>query len=172
MKHLAILMSVLLAAPAVADEPWEKPFAMRDAHGVHMGRMFTDSGGVPGVQMRIGQQRYFVSIVQADQDDGLPSPTALDYPFTYIEFSGLDCTGTAYTSDYSAAGMPVAVASAYSTGTVLLYPRRTRVVLVATQSVRQPDGRCQNGQSGQQLKVPLDDPIDITALFARPFSVK
>ena len=63
MKHLlAALMGVALATPAFADTPWEKPFAVRDAHGAHMGRLFGTPGGLLGVQLRIAKQRYLVEL--------------------------------------------------------------------------------------------------------------
>jgi hypothetical protein len=169
---LAALTGLALAAPAFADPPWEKPFAVRDAHGVHMGRLLGAPDGGMGVQIRIGKQRYLVPLAAQRQDNGLPSPVALDYPFTYIFYAGQNCAGTAYTVDDDSVGMPLAVASAFLDGKVLLYPRGKLTELVTTNSVRLPDASCQNSVDANQVMVPVNDPIDITSLYARPFSVK
>jgi hypothetical protein len=168
-RILATWIGMAVAIPAFcADGPaWEKPFALRDANGLHMGR-FLDYG----VQLNLGKQRVLVHLAQGRQPDNYFSPITLDWPFHYIYYANAACTGQAYTDDYSSWGMPEAIVSAFDNGKVLLYPRGISGAQVTFRSVMYSDSVCRDGTNTLDEAVPLGDPIDITTLYRRPFTVE
>jgi hypothetical protein len=156
----AAVATALLActAGAFADEP----FALYDANGVRMGRF---SDGV--VQLTVDGQQYMVP-VGWDRH----STSTLDYETTPFYFEATRCKGQKLVIFARSYGGPLAVTRVELSGRVLLFPLAKRWSEVNyPQSYLRDDGKCA-GPGGAAAAAEVLDPIDITDLFARPFTVR
>jgi len=163
MKHaktIAGIASILLAsATAFADEP----FALYDANGIRVGRFDYDS-----VQLTVTGQPYMVRM-QGDRH----SMSTLDYEATTIYFESQDCTGRKLAFHGRPYGAPSAIARVDPSGRVVLLPFGKRWKTTYVYSYLPKDRKCHGFGIPSDLAVAeLGDPIDITTLYTRPFTVR
>ena len=147
-------------ASAFADEP----FALYDANGARMGRFLP----FDTVQLTVNGQQYMVPVNGTQHGK---STAALDFNPSIIRFESSDCTGPRLTDFTHPYGTAFAVIQIKPSGRVMLYPGADQAKRMTTQSFHRGNGECQLSRS-KGLVVKIQDPIDITDLYARPFTVQ
>jgi len=171
---LAWVLSVTaLASFDLQAFPIERPFELHDADGKRMGRFFGSLLDTPsgGVQLSVGGAKYMVPILAAQDGNGLPSASKVDFDSSYLFFTTRDCSGAAHSKPIIF-GQPWGVTTIRDSGQVLLYPATEKTVYKTMISALTPTGTCVDAGGSPLAVVPLGGPVDISANYRRPFTIR
>ena len=159
--------SILLSC-SVATALAVEPFEVIDVSGAAIGRFGPDTT----VQLTVDGQSYMVAL-EAEKLEGETRPTTtLDFVSTDPYYKTMDCSGPAFGAFTKGYGFPGAIVKSKSSGKVMLHPLMATTQRHFMLTRRDRQGECLYEGARQGIWARLADPIDITALYVRPFTVR